>query len=47
MNLFFKQWGRLAGIKKIDLFLKIKKLIISEKLIWTYKLPEVFGCCGL
>ena len=36
-------WGRLVGFKRSDLLLKIKKWLRSYKLVWTYKLPEVFG----
>ena len=35
--------GRLVEFKRSDLLLKIKKWIKSGKLVWTYKLPEVFG----
>ena len=33
----------MAEFKRNDLLIKVKKRIRSEKLICTYKLPEVFG----
>ena len=32
--------GRLAGFRRSDLLLKVKKWIRSDKLVWTYKLFE-------